>query len=96
MTPEMKTSYLGSIVTSTAGRDSKRLFAIVGTDESETSSAVVYIADGRLRRVEKPKKKKLIHLKFTGEVSESVRTLIEEGKLTNRSLKEILNGYRQV
>lgn len=87
------TSYLGHIVTSCAGRDSKRLFAIVGADEND---GTVYIADGRLRCVETPKKKKLKHLKFTGDVSAEARTLIKSGELTNKRLYSILNEYRQV
>ncbi len=90
------TSYLGNIVISSAGRDSKHLFAIVGVDEDSLESGIVYIADGRLRSVEKPKKKKLKHLKFTNTVSEQVVELLSQGTLTNRSLNRILNEYRQV
>ena len=89
------TSYLGMIVTSTAGRDSKRLFAIVRADESD-GDGIVYIADGRLRRVEAPKKKKLKHLKFTGDANEEIRVQISRGELTNNRLHSILNEYRQV
>ena len=88
------TSYLGMIVISTAGRDGKRLFAIVGVDESD--DGMVYIANGRLRCIEKPKKKKLKHLKFTGDANEEIRTLIKRGELTNNRLHSILNEYRQV
>lgn len=95
MAPTKDTSYLGHIVTSTAGRDRKRLFAVIGVDESD-ARGIVYISDGRLRRVEKPKRKKLIHLKFTGAADERISALIEEGKLTNRALHGILNEYRQV
>lgn len=95
MTPTKDTSYLGHIVTSTAGRDRKRLFAVIGADESD-AHGIVYIADGRLRRVERPKKKKLIHLKFTCAVDERISALIKEGKLTNNVLHGILNEYRQV
>ena len=87
------TSYLGQIVTSCAGRDKHRLFAIVGADEND---GTVYVADGRLRCIDVPKKKKLKHLKFTGDVSEEARTLIKSGELTNKRLYSILNEYRQV
>ena len=90
------TSYLGSIVVSRAGRDSKRELVIVGLDMSSPSSDIVYVADGRLRSVETPKKKKLKHLKFTGCVSEKARSLILSGELTNKRLHAILNEYSQV
>ena len=89
------TSYLGHIVTSCAGRDKHRLFAIVGADEN-ASDGTVYVADGRLRRIEAPKKKKLKHLKFTGNANEEIRTLVNSGALTNNRLHSILNEYRQV
>lgn len=90
------TSYLGSIVISRAGRDGKREFVIVGLDNNSSESDIVYIADGRLRKIESPKKKKLKHLILTGKVSEKARSLITSGTLTNKCLHSILNEYRQV
>ena len=90
------TSYLGSIVISRAGRDSKREFVVVGLDKDAPDGDIVYIADGRLRKIESPKKKKLKHLILTGRVSEEAGTLIISGKLTNKCLHSILNEYRQV
>ena len=51
---------LGDIVLSLAGRDAKRLFAVVGiSDENH-----VYISDGKTRKVASPKKKKIKHIKL--------------------------------
>ena len=48
------------IVLSLAGRDAKRLFAVVGIlDEN-----YVYISDGKTRKVAAPKKKKIKHIKL--------------------------------
>lgn len=56
----MEKDILGVIATSRAGRDKGRRFAVIGVaDES-----CVYVADGKTRRLEKPKKKKLRHLSF--------------------------------
>ncbi len=49
---------VGRVVRSRAGRDCGRLFLVVGIADSEH----LLIADGDLRKVEKPKKKKLRHL----------------------------------
>jgi len=50
----------GKFVLSAAGRDKDRIFAV--TDVIDES--FVFIADGMLRKIEKPKKKKLKHLKI--------------------------------
>lgn len=52
---------VGRVVRSTAGRDKGRLFLVVGVFDEEH----LLIADGDLRKVEKPKKKKLRHLAAT-------------------------------
>ena len=49
---------LGSIVTSLCGRDKGRSFVVVEIIDAD----YVYIADGRLRRVESPKRKKIKHI----------------------------------
>jgi ribosomal protein L14E/L6E/L27E len=52
---------VGCVVRSMAGRDKGRLFLAVGV----AGEAHLLIADGDLRKVEKPKKKKLRHLNAT-------------------------------
>ena len=51
---------IGSIVTAKAGRDKGRSFAIVAAVDSE----YMLLADGSTRKIEKPKKKKLKHLRM--------------------------------
>ena len=55
----------GSLVYSRAGRDKGTLFVVI-----ETEGDWVYLADGDLRRVEKPKKKRLKHINKTNKVAE--------------------------
>ncbi len=76
---------LGTIVLSRAGRDSGRLFAVVARPEENFR----LIADGRSRRIDKPKRKKLKHLSKAGE-SEILRTLAVSGGLTNSLLRKEL------
>lgn len=66
---------LGRIVYSKAGRDAGKRFVVVGL----VDEAHVLISDGDLRRIEKPKKKKLKHLGLTGD---SIEALSE--KLSNK------------
>ena len=51
---------IGRFAVSTAGRDKGRVFIIVDTPDDN----FVMLADGLLRRLEKPKRKKLKHIKL--------------------------------
>ena len=75
--------YIGCIVVSTAGRDKGRICAVVGIVDRQ----YVLIADGRLRKVEAPKKKKLKHLKRLVGADAALCCLPSE-RLTNRLIRE--------
>ena len=49
---------LGELVCSKAGRDAGRKFVVVGIVDNRH----VLISDGSLRKIEKPKKKKIKHI----------------------------------
>ena len=49
----------GSIVESVAGRDKGHIFFVL-----ETIGEYALLVDGKIRRIEKPKNKKIKHLKF--------------------------------
>ena len=53
-------SMIGNIVKSLAGRDKGRYFVIIDNIDDD----YVLIADGDLRKIEKPKKKKKKHLEY--------------------------------
>lgn len=74
--------HIGKVVYSKAGRDKDRFFMIVAKINEE----YVYISDGSLRLIEKPKKKKIKHLSFTNILSEEIRELILSGNVINNSL----------
>lgn len=81
---------LGRIVYSKAGRDTGKKFIVVGlVDES-----YVLISDGDLRRIEKPKKKKIKHLELTGEIIESLSDKLKNRlKVTNPEIRKNLSSY---
>ncbi len=84
MTTEFtKEHCVGCVVQSAAGRDKNRFFIITGLC-TDGSDGMVYIADGRLRHVESPKKKKLSHLRFIATEDSGIASLIDGGRLTNR------------
>ena len=71
----------GSIVRAKAGRDKGSFFVVLSTE-----NGYALIADGRRRRVEHPKRKKLIHLASTNTA--------HTGSLeTNPKIKQILREF---
>lgn len=81
---------IGKVVYSKAGRDKDKNYIIVGI----LNEAFVYIADGKLRRIEKPKKKKLKHLILTETVAKEIYDLILTNKIINDSkIKKFLEAY---
>ena len=77
----------GSIVKAVAGREKNGFFVVLDCD-----SVFAYIADGKRRKVEKPKKKKLIHISPTGTVIEG--SIIVKEALPNAQFKvELPNGH---
>lgn len=72
----------GSLVIATAGRDKGGLFVA-----ADAHDGFVYIADGRKRKLEKPKRKNTKHISPVGE-----HTQISE--LTNKKLRRLINEYK--
>ena len=82
-------SLVGKVVNSKAGRDMHRSFIVIGILNSE----YVYISDGKLRKIEKPKKKKVKHLNFTDLVAEEIRDIIlSEKQVSNSKIKIFLQA----
>ncbi|MBU3111691.1 RNA-binding protein [Clostridium lacusfryxellense] len=66
-----------------------RNFIVVGILNEE----YVFISDGELRRIEKPKKKKVKHLNFTSTVAEEIRNkILSKNEVTNSKIKIFLQS----
>jgi ribosomal protein L14E/L6E/L27E len=80
---------LGKVAFSKTGRDAGRYFIIIGI----ISDNYVYISDGDLRPIDKPKKKKIIHLNISDVKADSIEELINRGdKISNRMVKQYLQS----
>ncbi len=81
---------IADLVVSVSGRDKDRIFMVVDIPEPD----YVLIADGGLRKLEKPKKKKIKHLKpsqYTA--NERILEKIRQGKkITNAELRKTLRA----
>lgn len=79
-------SMTGKIVKSKAGHDKGLLFVISGVSDKE--DGYVFIADGRSRRIEKPKKKKLKHLLILDGALET------DESFTNRKIRDTISKLK--
>jgi ribosomal protein L14E/L6E/L27E len=80
---------LGQVVISRAGRDVGRKFIVINV----VDNIYVQISDGELRRIEKPKKKKIKHLEPTGQFAEAVlEKLKNSSRISNSDIRKALAG----
>ena len=80
-----------SLVVSKAGRDQGQLFYVIDADEQ-----YVYLADGKSRRLEKPKRKKRKHIEQIPRTESRIAEKIRNGeKVLNSELRKELGSYGQ-
>lgn len=84
-----ESNHIGEIVKSKAGRDEGKCFLIV----SILNEDYVFLSDGSIRTIEKPKKKKNKHLIFTGIVADEIKEQILSGeKVSNSRIRKYLQS----
>lgn len=77
---------VGSVVRSKAGRDKGSYFMVLARE-----GEYAYLANGELRKVDCPKKKKLKHLQGSDKISEFIVNKLEaQGKVTNSEVRKAL------
>lgn len=76
-------TFIGTVVKSCAGRDGDDYFVVVAHDVD----GFLYIANGKSRKLLKPKKKNVKHLQFT-------KTVIELDGLTDKGLRKLLKQFK--
>ena len=80
---------LAHIVISLSGRDKGRLFIVCDTDAN-----FVYLADGRLRRIESPKKKRRKHVRFVSDFETRAGEKLKLGdKVLSSEIRRALSDY---
>lgn len=76
----------GSLVYSAAGRDKGKEFLVLSVEDN-----VCFMADGKLRKTENPKKKKLKHLMGTNKISLPLQEKLQAGDFpTNSEIRKFL------
>ena len=80
-----------SLVVSKAGRDQGQLFYVIDADEQ-----YVYLADGKSRRLEKPKRKKRKHIEQIPRTESRIAEKMRNGeKVLNSELRKELASFGQ-
>ena len=73
---------LGSVVRALAGREKNSLYVAVGIHDG-----FVEIADGKERKLQKPKRKNIKHIS-------PVNSVIDISELTNKKLRKLINEFK--
>lgn len=84
---------IGRVVYSKAGRDKGKLFIVIGILNED----FVLICDGDLRPVERPKKKRIKHLKYTDLVAGDIAEMLKSGKKPlNADIQKAINEMKKL
>ena len=80
----------GQVVYSKSGRDKRRPFIVIDFNEQ-----YLYLVDGDLRKLEKPKKKKRIHVQIVNDVIDDIKRTLENGEyLNDADFRKALREYK--
>lgn len=89
----MQQNVLARLVQSKRGRDKGRCFIIIGILDDNH----VIIADGDLRKLSRPKKKKLKHLKIFPQIAEEIKAKLEgDGRISDKEVRSILERFKSI
>lgn len=80
---------IGKFATSKAGHDKTKLYVIIKED-----SEYVYLVDGDLKPLDKPKKKSKKHIQIINRVDETIQNKLETGQIIyNEDIKRAIKLY---
>ena len=69
----------------TAGHDSGKYYVILQID-----GEYVYLVDGKIRTLDRPKKKKSIHIRVLSENNQELAERVRSGKVRNEEIKRAI------
>lgn len=75
----------GQLVRSIAGRDKGAEYYVIRTEGS-----YIYAVDGKTRRLDKPKRKKIKHVQGSYEISDEIVECLKNGTLEDHMIRRIL------
>lgn len=82
---------VGQVVKSKSGRDKGRVFLVYET----LGDGYVTVVDGDVRRLDKPKKKKIKHLSLYNTVVPELKQKLDEGiNINNAYIRKLLEPFK--
>lgn len=82
---------VGQIVKSKAGRDKDKVYLILDI----VDSSYVTVVDGRLKKLENPKKKKIKHLMIYNHVIDDLSEKKDSKEVNNAYIREVLTPFNK-
>ncbi len=83
---------LGQVVQSRAGRDKGRFFVVVGFDQEP----YVWLADGDLRKINRPKRKKFKHFTCKPVVNQDIMRRLSIGEpIYDQDIRQTLANFNE-
>ncbi|MBQ5447209.1 MAG: KOW domain-containing RNA-binding protein [Lachnospiraceae bacterium] len=80
---------IGEFAKSKAGHDKEQVFVIINIENE-----YVYLVDGKSRKLESPKKKKLKHIQVINKIDDNLLNKIQSGNnITNEEVKRAIKLY---
>ena len=84
--------YIGQVVYSKSGRDKSRPFVVVAVENE-----YLYLADGEIRKLSRPKKKKTRHVALThSHMPESETDDLKNGRLLDANVRRFLHCLKTI
>lgn len=81
----------GQIVYSKCGRDRANPFIVLAFDEE-----FLYLADGKIRKIQKPKKKKKKHVQIVEKIDYNIKKKLDESLyLLDADIRKALEPYKK-
>ncbi|MEG6616917.1 KOW domain-containing RNA-binding protein [Peptococcaceae bacterium 1198_IL3148] len=80
---------VGQLVCSTLGRDKGKVYLVIGLTDVNR----VLVADGKVRRIENPKKKNIKHLQRIAATSEEIVNKISNQQISDSDIVKLIAGY---
>ncbi|MBE5934597.1 MAG: hypothetical protein E7262_02250 [Lachnospiraceae bacterium] len=81
---------VGSLIISRSGHDKNHIYVVM-----EVESGFVYVVDGRLKTIDKPKKKNIKHIQVVNNKPEDIMEKIDNNSLRNEDIKRCIKLFKQ-
>lgn len=81
----INTFTIGGYVESVAGHDSGKYYVILQLDDE-----YVYLVDGKIRTLDRPKKKKKMHVRVLSEYNQELAEKVTSGKVRDEEIKRAI------